>query len=69
MKFESVRTHFLSDVFDLLLSRNFATMAKWRYDFSTCLYRVTSDSVFTTVYLFSLFICQICMFIMDLNWY
>ena len=25
MKFESVRIHFLSDVFDLLLSRNFAT--------------------------------------------
>ena len=35
MKFESVRIHFLSDVFDLLLSRNFATMAKWRYDIST----------------------------------
>ena len=35
MKFESVRIHFLSDVFDLLLSRNFATMAKWRYDVSS----------------------------------
>ena len=35
MKFESVRIHFLSEVFDLLLSRNFATMAKWRYDFSS----------------------------------
>ena len=72
MKFESVRIHFLSDVFDLLLSSNFATMAKWRYDFShssTCQYWVTTDSVFTTVYLFSLFICQICMFIMDLNWF
>ena len=35
MKFESVRIHFLSDVFDLLLSRNFASMVKWRYDFSS----------------------------------
>ena len=35
MKFESVLIHFLSDVFDLLSSRNFATMAKWRYDFSS----------------------------------
>ena len=35
MKFESVRIDFSSDVFDLLLSRNFATMAKWRYDFSS----------------------------------
>ena len=35
MKFETVRIHFLSDVFGLLLSRNFATMATWRYDFSS----------------------------------
>ena len=35
MKFESVRIHFLSDVFGLMLSRNFATMATWRYDFSS----------------------------------
>ena len=35
MKFESVRIHFLSDVFDLLLSRNFANMATRRYDFSS----------------------------------
>ena len=32
MKFESVRIHFLSDVFDLLLSRNFATL----YDAFKC---------------------------------
>ena len=63
MKFESVRIHFLSDVSGLLLSRNFA----WQSDVttsplymmflsaahpSTCQYRVTTDSVFTTVYLF-----------------
>ena len=35
MKFEPVRIHFLSDVSGLLLSRNFATMAKWRYDISS----------------------------------
>ena len=29
-KFETVRVHFLSDVFGLLSSRNFATMATWR---------------------------------------
>ena len=35
MKFETVRIHFLSDVFALLSSRNFATMAMWRNDFSS----------------------------------
>ena len=34
MKFETVRSHFLSDVFVLLWSENFATMATWRNDFS-----------------------------------
>ena len=34
MKFETVRTHFRSDVFGLLSSRNFATMATSRNDFS-----------------------------------
>ena len=34
MKFETVRSHFLSDVFVLLSSENFATMATWRNDFS-----------------------------------
>jgi len=34
MKFETVRIHFLSDVFGLLSSRNFATMATRRDDFS-----------------------------------
>ena len=37
MKFETVRIHFLSDVFGLLSSRNFATMATWRNDFSSLL--------------------------------
>ena len=36
-KFETVRIHFLSDIFGLLSSRNFATMATWRNDFSTLL--------------------------------
>ena len=35
MKF--VRIHFLSDVFGLLSSRNFATMAMLRNDFSSLL--------------------------------
>ena len=34
MKFVTVRIHFLSDAFGLLSSRNFATMATWRNDFS-----------------------------------
>ena len=34
MKFVTVRIHFLSDVFGLLSSRNFATMATWRNGFS-----------------------------------
>ena len=34
MKFEKVRIHFLSDVFGLLSSKNFATMTTWRNDFS-----------------------------------
>ena len=33
MKFVTVLIHFLSDVFDLLSTRNFATMATWRNDF------------------------------------
>ena len=38
MKFETVRgIHFLRDVFALLSSRNFATMATWRNDFSSLL--------------------------------
>ena len=32
--FEAVRIRFLNDVFGLLSSRNFATMATWRNDFS-----------------------------------
>ena len=35
MKFETVQLHFLSDVFGLVWSRNFATMATWRNDFSS----------------------------------
>jgi len=35
MKFEAVRIHFLSDVLGLLSSKNFATMEKWRNDFSS----------------------------------
>ena len=34
-KFESVRIYFLSDVFALLSSRNFAAMTTWRNDFSS----------------------------------
>ena len=34
MKFETVWIQFLADVFSLLSSRNFATMATWREDFS-----------------------------------
>ena len=37
MKFEAVQIHFLSDVFGLLSSKNFATMAMWRNDFSSLL--------------------------------
>ena len=37
MKFVTVRIHFLSDVFGLLSSRNFATMAMLRNDFSSLL--------------------------------
>ena len=37
MNCETVRIHFLSDVFGLLSSRNFATMATWRNDFSSLL--------------------------------
>ena len=39
MKFETALIHFLSDVFGLLSSENFATMAMWRNDFS-CLFKV-----------------------------
>ena len=40
MRFETVQIHFLSDVFGLLSSRNFATMATWHNDFSSLyLYR------------------------------
>ena len=34
MKFETVRIHFLSDIFGLLSSQNSATMTTWRNDFS-----------------------------------
>ena len=37
MKFEAVQIHFLSAVFGLLSSKNFATMAMWRNDFSSLL--------------------------------
>ena len=37
MKFETVRIHFLSDVSGLLSSRNFATVATSRNDFSSVL--------------------------------
>ena len=37
MKFETVRIHFLSDVFGFLSSENFATMATWHNDFSSLL--------------------------------
>ena len=39
MKFETVRIHFLSDVFGFLSSKNFATMATWRNDFSSVIVR------------------------------
>ena len=37
MKFETVRIHFLIDVFCLLSSKNFATMTTWRNDLSISL--------------------------------
>ena len=37
MKFEAVQIYFLSDVFGLLSSKNFLTMAMWRDDFSSLL--------------------------------
>ena len=37
MKFETVRIHFMSDFFGVLSSRNFATTATWRNDFSSLL--------------------------------
>ena len=37
MKFETVQLHFLSDVFGLVWSRNFATMVTWRNNFSSLL--------------------------------
>ena len=45
MKFETVRIHFLSDVFGLLSSRNFATMATWRNDLSSLLYIEKDEKV------------------------
>ena len=36
-KFETVQIHFLSDVFSLLPSRNFATIAKWDDNFPSLL--------------------------------
>ena len=37
MKFATVRMHFLRDLFRLLSTRNFVTMATWRNDFSSLL--------------------------------
>ena len=37
MKFVTVQIHFFRNVFGLLSSRNFATMAMWRNDFSSLL--------------------------------
>ena len=37
MKFETVRIHFLNDVYGLLASKTFATMATWRNDFTSLL--------------------------------
>ena len=37
MKLETVRIHFLSDVFGLLSFKIFATMATWRNNFSSLL--------------------------------
>ena len=35
MKFQTVRIYFLSEFWDFLPSKNFATMATWRNDFSS----------------------------------
>ena len=35
MKFKTVQIHFLSDIFSLLSSRNFATKATWHDDLSS----------------------------------
>ena len=42
MKFETVQILFLSDVFGLLLFRNFPSMATWRKDFSCALSQESS---------------------------
>ena len=42
MKFETVQILFLSDVFGLLLFRNFPSMATWRNDFSCALSQESS---------------------------
>ena len=39
MKFVTVWIHFLSDVFGLLSSKHFATVATWRKDFSSLLHQ------------------------------
>ena len=44
IKFETVQIHFLSDVFGVLPSRNFATMATWRNDFSSLFFTQLSCS-------------------------
>ena len=46
MKFEAVRIHFLSDVFGLLSSKNVATMATWRNDFSSLLGRIRNVGIY-----------------------
>ena len=44
IKFETVQIHFLSNVFGVLSSRNFATMATWRNDFSSLFFAQLSCS-------------------------
>ena len=62
MKFETVRIHFLSDVFSLLSSRNFATMATWR-NFSSLL-AILHRHLYRNVVLFSMthVICAPCLY-------
>ena len=49
LKFETVRIQFLSDVFGLLLSRNFATVVTWRNDFSILIFQKKSSQAYQRI--------------------
>ena len=60
MKFETVRSHFLSDVFVLLSSENFATMATWHNDFSILFVVYVFRILLASFLLSKLLVCFIC---------